>query len=503
MWGSSGAQDHPQRSLDPLLSLFVNTAHHRPTVELLVTAERAYSYGDFLAHTSGIVTLLREHGVQAGHRVALYADAYDSFFIAMLGVWLAGGVAVPINTALPAVSSRSLIERSQPRLLLHDPYIAPPVTDTPAAVITTAAPRTSPPEFTPVSGGDVAMILFTSGTTGMPKGVCQRLSAITGNARRVAAALKLRTDDRLFINTPAYYTSGICHFLTMMAAGASTVGETGFFFGEALLDRLLAQRCTGFGGAPAHLIRVVDPLLTPVRTPGLRFWVSSGDHLPMNTLAKTHTHLPDVALFNMYGLTEVSGRLCVLSPEQSDRRPGSVGRPLPDMRVVARNSTGEALHPGQVGELYVQGPLVMTEYLDDAAATAAALGSHGFRTGDYGHVDADGFVWVEGRKDDVFKRGGEKVSTVQIQQAMGTLDDILDCAVLAIEDPFLGHTPIAFIVPREGYAPRSGKLLRALREHLPASSLPSRIIPVISIPRTGSGKVIRQELLALLEGPRD
>ena len=341
-----------------------------------------------------------------------------------------------------------------------------------------------------------AMIMFTSGTTGLPKGVCQTLRSVSANAGHVALRLGLRADDRIFINTPPYFTSGICHFLTLLAAGGGTAGQLGFFFGAGLLDELAALGCTGFGGAPAHLVRVVEPL-EEVREHALRFWVSSGDHLPPAVIAKLRRVLPGVRLFNMYGLTEVSGRLCVLAPDELDERPGSVGRPIGDMRVAARAPDGEPAAPGQTGELFVTGSLLMQGYLDEPAVTAATLTAQGLRTGDFGHTDADGYVWIAGRKDDIIKRGGEKVSIVHVQQALQGLGRFADVAVLAAPDDILGHVPVAFVVPREdGF--KAGRVLRELRGVLPAASLPSRIVAVPAIPRTGSGKAIRAELQALL-----
>ena len=312
------------------------------------------------------------------------------------------------------------------------------------------------PRFTPRAADDLAVILFTSGTTGRPKGVCQTLAAVTGNAERVAAALRLTARDRLFINTPPYFTSGICHFLTLLAAGGSLVGEAGIFFGDGLLGRLAERRCTGFGGAPAHLVRVVAPMTTPRPASDLRFWVSSGDHLPQQIIDKAAVMLPGVSLFNMYGLTEVAGRLCILAPDEAARHQGSVGRPIADMQVTAHGADGGVLGPGAVGELYVSGLLLTSGYLDDPDATASALTPCGFRTGDYGHLDDDGYVWVEGRKDDIFKRGGEKVSSVQIQQAILGLDIATDAAVVAVPDESLGHVPVAFVVPRtpDGFSRR-------------------------------------------------
>ena len=281
-----------------------------------------------------------------------------------------------------------------------------------------------------------------------------------------------------------------------MANGGGTAGQLGFYFGTGLLDEMEALGCSGFGGAPAHLVRVVEPLEEP-REHAFRFWVSSGDHLPLPVIARLRRVLPGVRLFNMYGLTEVSGRLCILPPEELDARVGSVGRPIGDMRVAARRPDGAAAAAGETGELFVTGSLLMQGYLDEPEITASTLTAHGLRTGDFGRTDADGYVWIEGRKDDIIKRGGEKVSIIHVQQALQGLGRFADVAVLAAPDDILGHVPVAFVVPVEdGF--KASRVLRELRGVLPSSSLPSRIVAVPAIPRTGSGKAIRAELQAIL-----
>ena len=143
----------------------------------------------------------------------------------------------------------------------------------------------------------------------------------------------------------------------------------------------------------------------------------------------------------------------------------------------------------------------MQEYLDDPQVTAASLTPHGFRTGDFGRVDADGFVWVEGRHDDIIKRGGEKVSLVHIQEALRALGLFRDVAVIAADDELLGRVPVAFVVPAEPGAFERAAVMRALRRALPATSLPSRVVALAEIPRTGSGKPLRPELLRLDRRP--
>ena len=178
-----------------------------------------------------------------------------------------------------------------------------------------------------------------------------------------------------------------------------------------------------------------------------RFWVSSGDHLPLPVIEKFRRVLPGIGLFNMYGLTEVSGRLCVLPPAELDARVGSVGRPIGDMRVVGRRGDGAEAAPGETGELYVTGSLLMQGYLDEPEITARTLTPHGLKTGDFGTVDESGYVWIDGRKDDIIKRGGEKVSIIHVQEALQDLGRFADVAVLAAPDDILGHVPVAFVVP--------------------------------------------------------
>lgn len=498
-------------------------AAERPDAILLRTRGRTYTYSDTLRRVARVAAALRAAGTQRGDRVALLLEEYDQFFVSMLGVWLSGAVVVPLNTSLPATDVAWLVGKAAPtHLVVPTAEAGETVAAAAAADAASAWPDPqrlivavdgdgmvrglgdgpTPAELDlaglePVVEDELAMIMFTSGTTGLPKGVCQTLRAISSNASHVSRTLGLGEDDRIFINTPPYFTSGICHFLTLMAAGGGIAGQLGFYFGAGLLDEMEAQGCSGFGGAPAHLVRVVEPLEEP-REHGFRFWVSSGDHLPLPVIEKFHRVLPGVELFNMYGLTEVSGRLCILPPAELDVRVGAVGRPIGDMRVVARRGDGAEADPGEVGELFVTGSLLMQGYLDEPEITARTLTAHGLKTGDFGRVDDSGCVWIEGRKDDIIKRGGEKVSIIHVQQALQGLGRFADVAVLAAPDDILGHVPVAFVVPFEPEGFKASRLLRELRGVLPSTSMPSRIIAVEAIPRTGSGKAIKAELKALL-----
>ncbi len=361
-------------------------AAERADATLLRTRDRTYTYADMEARATRVAAALRAAAGRRGARVALVLEEYDQFFVCMLGAWLAGQVVVPLNTSLPQHDIDWLVGKARPDVIvLPDDAACPTAEDGPVRLVVTAdagglvdgvraaggeaAPAIPADELEAVREDEQAMIMFTSGTTGLPKGVCQTLRAVSGNAGHVALVLGLEADDRIFINTPPYFTSGICHFLTLLANGGGVAGQLGFYFGAGLLDAMEAEGCTGFGGAPAHLVRVVEPLEDP-REHAFRFWVSSGDHLPLPVIEKFRRVLPGVRLFNMYGLTEVSGRLCVLPPAELDVKVGSVGRPIGDMRVVARRGDLTEAAPGEQGELYVTGSLLMQGYLDEPEITA-------------------------------------------------------------------------------------------------------------------------------------
>jgi acyl-CoA synthetase (AMP-forming)/AMP-acid ligase II len=489
-------------------------ATERADETLLRSRGRAYTYADMEARATRVAAALLAAAGRRGARVALVLEEYDQFFACMLGAWLAGQVVVPLNTSLPQADVDWLVGKCRPDVIvLPDDQACPTPDDGPVRLVVTAdaeglvdgvrpaggaaAPVVSTGDLEAVREDELAMIMFTSGTTGLPKGVCQTLRAVSSNAGHVSLTLGLEAGDRIFINTPPYFTSGICHFLTLMAAGGGVAGQLGFYFGTGLLDEMEAEGCTGFGGAPAHLVRVVEPMEEPREHP-FRFWVSSGDHLPLPVIEKFHEVLPGIRLFNMYGLTEVSGRLCVLPPAELDVKVGSVGRPIGDMRVVARRGDLTEAAPGEQGELYVTGSLLMQGYLDEPEITTKTLTVHGLKTGDFGKVDESGAVWIAGRKDDIIKRGGEKVSIIHVQEALQALGRFADVAVVAAPDDILGHVPVAFVVPNDPEGFKASRLLRELRGVLPSTSLPSRVIAVEQIPRTGSGKAIRAELRKML-----
>ncbi|MCB0403372.1 MAG: acyl--CoA ligase [Bdellovibrionales bacterium] len=473
--------------MENIVATLINRAESHPDRLLIDAPDGALSYAAFFKRSLSIAERISMRGVQRGERVAIVAKDYASCLTSIFGCWLSGTVAVPLNLSLSGEVMRELMQEADVKLLVQQGGDAGPHNEIETLKYVELPSRSFTKDpLVAMQASEDALILFTSGTTGKNKGACLSLGALSYNALLAGTALKLSKDDRIFVNTPPYYTSGLSHFLTMLTVGGSIVARNGFYFGEALVEMMDRFLCTGFGGAPTHLMRVVETLPDGGMPERVRFWVSSGDHLPVSVIRKAAKRFPHLEIFTVYGLTEVGGRLCVLDPKFLPEKAGSVGKPVTGMSLSIRTQTGGEAKTREIGEVIVKGPLLMRNYLGQKESERE------FATGDFGYFDEDGFLWLKGRRDDLFKSGGEKVSCIQIQQAILQTGMVYDAVVLASSDAHLGKVPHAYLVPTSRY--NEDALRQLLRSELAPHQFPKKFILVDAIPRTGSGKVRKAEL---------
>jgi acyl-CoA synthetase (AMP-forming)/AMP-acid ligase II len=265
-------------------------------------------------------------------------------------------------------------------------------------------------------------------------------------------------------------------------------------YGAGILDHMDKYDCTGFGGVPVHFIRLVGALDQAKKPPRWRFLMNSGDHLPVSIIQEIRNSLPEVQIFCVYGLTEVAGRLCILPPKIIDRKMGSVGLPLNGMQVTIRDEKGELVSPFEEGEVFAEGSCLMSGYLNNTAVNLKVMKTYGFATGDYGYLDDDGYLFLRGRKDDIFKVGGEKVSVKMIEEHIYGFEGIEDFIVIPFLDKHMGMVPCLYYVPDMVSEFSRKKLLRKLRKELPPTHIPAIIKQVSQIPRTSSGKAVRKSV---------
>jgi long-chain acyl-CoA synthetase len=476
------------------LAILHNAAMSNPKGRALVTGGKEYTFIELQSSVLAMSRHLHNHGFKPGGVAALFLEDYLDFFRAMFAVWAAGGAVMPINMSLPESLRAHLISKVGPDLAIISDDSAGNNKELKTISIDAVDfnDTANNAEAIQPACEDLAIIMFTSGSTGLPKGIPCTHKMVAGNAWLMSHILGLSEVDALFINTPCYYTSAICHLLTCFSQNAALVAERGFMFGPQIFEHIEANQCTGLGGAPAHLQKIAQT--APHAPDCLRFFMSSGDHLPPDLIRQCMRKYPGVNVFTVYGLSEVAGRLCVLEPEHLPDKIGSVGKPLPGMEVRILNEEGEPVMQGEVGEVHVKGHILMTGYLDASDAGVGPSPKKGFPTGDFGYFDEDGFLFLLGRRDDIFKSGGEKVSTLLIAEALQEMKEFSDLAVTAKSDALMGKVPIVYYVLKPDAEFNQAEIMSMLRKKLPANHIPRLFKQVDLIPRTGSGKVIRKEL---------
>jgi len=321
-----------------------------------------------------------------------------------------------------------------------------------------------------------ALILFTSGSSGAPKGVVLSATGIAANVDAILGYLPVSAASRTPLTLPLIYSySLVGQALVTLRAGGALVGLGGMAYPSEQLEAMMRLGCDGVSSVATALRALAEVALElpEGERPRFRYVASAGGPLDLATVEKLRLGFPRAQLFNQYGLTEASPRVTAISEREPAFLRGSVGRALLGTTVRERG-----------GELYVSGPSVMMGYLDDPDATARALGEGGLRTGDLGRVDADGYVWVTGRADGLVKIAGERVSTEEVTSVLLALDGVREAAVVAVPDERLGARLVGFVVSTV----ETALLSKLLRERLAPAKRP-RLVAVDALPLNARGKI--------------
>ncbi len=457
--------------------------------------DRRLSRRDVRARVAQRIAQLRELGVEPGGFVILFCDRGISFWIDILALWALGARPVCLESDVEPAHWENVLDITRAGWIsggaaaISGGLRTVPEIDWDAPL----AGRGDVSFYRPADD-EIAGLIFTSGTTGLPKGVPLTHRALSLNALGTASRLRLGPGDRLMIATPFRFISSISHFIVTLLAGASFHGVERKLMPGDLIKAIEEERITAFGGSPFHarFIAMADAS----RLPRLRWLMSSGDHLPKAVISDLRRAFPGLAIHTVYGMAELAGRFCTLAPEFVDDCAGSVGLPIPGLRLQVLNDDGAACGPHEIGSIFASGDIAFSGYYRNAAADQSVITPNGFKTGDLGYVDERGFVYLSGRSDSVFKRSGVKVSAQTITDAILSLGVFDDVVVLSRPDPVEGAAPVAYVAGGDESIGK-GDLLRMLRPALSGKHLPKELVRVAEIPRTGSGKVDRRRLKAL------
>ena len=472
--------------------------------------ERSVEYHDLAAKAEDYARFLRSTGVQSGDRVIIVGLNVIEWVVAYLAVMRLGAIAVPANNRISALQMADLVNLLEARVAIADKRHASLLVQTsilvlPLEMATAMSAQEDLPDF--VTGEAPALISFSSGTTGEPKGALLSTHALCMASEVFRQFFRATSDDSTVVIAPMFHNTGfIDQFGQMLLAGGETMLVEEFHRKEAL---------AAFKAAPATFVTAVpsvlrmlmilddaDAVFGPARTV-----LFGGSPMPAAWSREMLERWPHLELVHGYGLTEFGCACSFLPPAMITDFGESVGfaAPFAELRVVGED--GRDVAQGESGEVWVAGPTRMTEYWRRPEANAEKLSGKWLRTGDLGRFDEAGRLFLEGRRDDVINRGGEKILPSHLECLLAELPEIGYCVVIGIPDPILQEVPVAALEIRPGRTFDEASARAFLAARLPAYAMPVHFILFDPFPRIASGKVdrrnVRDAVIAMLndQGP--
>ncbi len=495
----------------------------RANAPALLWQDRTWSYDDLEHWSANVAAGLAARGIGAGDRVALGLPNSPELIAAVLGVLRSGAVLVPLNPRYTAAEAAFIVDDAAAALVItHAEQAGVLASATRASIVTDLPELGAAASFAPPARAieDAAMIVYTSGTTGRPKGVVLSHRALVSNLATVAAAWEWTENDRLLLTLPCFHVHGLgLGVLGSFAVGSSIVLRSRFVAEE--VPALLARyRCTMFFGVPTMYNRLVglpDAVVAAIDPSRMRLWVSGSAPLTAATFERFRARFGH-ELLERFGMTE--GGFMIAAPFAGPRRPGVVGLPLPgiDVRLIDPDRADEGeivpVPSGEAGEIVIRGPNLFSGYWRRPEGTNLTAGrlasSHSpdtreafvsghFRSGDLAVAEADGMIRIVGRRSvDIIKSRGFKISAVEIENCLQTHPAVAEVAVVGVPHADQGEAVVAAVTPTESAAVSAEELRTFACEHLAPHKVPSRFVFLAEIPRTGPGKFKKRELIERL-----
>jgi acyl-CoA synthetase (AMP-forming)/AMP-acid ligase II len=503
-------------------------AAETPGAPAIATLTARLGYAELAQRMLALASAFRAQGVRAGDRVVVALPNGPAMVVASLAVQALGGTAVEVNRGWGVGPLRDVVARTKPRQVVtygRDARIwgealegtaidrvwvvhrePPPraiqdVLRRPAhwlrddASVRSDAPPATAGELPMIDPDDVALILFTSGSTGAPQGVLQTHRNIDANSRSIVGYLDLTAQDRVLATLPLYYCYGRSLLQTHLLVGGSVYFDDRFAFPRVVMEALAAEGCTGFAGVPLTfeiLRRSVD--MSSIPMPALRYVTQAGGAMAPDTIRWAREAFAPAPLFVMYGQTEATARVTYLPPERAVEKEGSIGIPVSGVEVRVVGEDGTERRPGEVGEMVVRGASVTPGYLDDPDATSEILRDGWLWTGDLATRDEEGYLYHRGRAREMIKVGGRRVSPVEIEQLIERHPDVVEAAVRGIPDDLMGEVPAAYVVSRPGRSITTDDVRAFLRTTAAPWLMPATVTFLERLPRNEAGKLLRADL---------
>ena len=474
----------------------------------VVDGERNCTFAEFRQRVERMAAGLHSAGIQRGDRVAVLLPKCLEECVALFAASRVDAVVVPINPVLRAEQVQHILSDSEARVLLSrndvlaglrlslDDLHVLDVDAEPTVGLSGAVPQAR------AIAQDLAAILYTSGSTGSPKGVMLSHGNLLAGTRIVRSYLGITAADRLLSVLPFSFDYGLNQLLTTIEQRATLV-LLSFQLGDQIVSQLARHRITGLAGVPTvwAILTKAAPTLQKTALPHLRYITNSGGAVPEPTVRRLRQLLPDTRIFLMYGLTEAF-RSTYLPPEQVDQRPTSIGRAIPESEVWVVTADGRRAAPGEHGVLVHRGPTVSLGYWRRPEDTQQVLRQNPLRgpheggdivcwSGDLVYEDDEGYLYFVGRRDNLIKCAGHRISPTEVEDALMATGAFSQVAVVGVADEWTGQRIVAVGVAADGSVNDSASagVLQALVARLPAHMVPKRIDWVNRLPLSPNGKV--------------
>ena len=497
----------------------VCSARRWPAKPAVVCGTRTLTFDELNTFSDHLSVALQESGVTRGDRVVLFAENSTELAIGLWATLKAGGVFVIVNPTAKSHKLHYILNDCGARAILAQPSLAQTLeaalhdvtsvraviwTDTPTEAGDagrTLTEVTDRARTRPAASGlidhDLCALVYTSGSTGDPKGVMLTHRNMTNTAWAVSTYLGNTPDDTVLCVLPLSFDYGLYQLITGARVGFTVVLERSFAYPYRVLQRIEQHRVTGVPGVPtifATLLRMAP--FDRLDLSSIRYLTNTGAALPPAHIRRLQHLFPQALIYSMYGLTECT-RVSYLHPSRLTDKCTSVGKAMPNCETYIVDDAGQRVGPGVVGELVVRGANVMRGYWCKPDETGRCLrpgdiaGEQVLYTGDLFQTDDEGFLYFVGRRDDIFKCKGEKISPKEVENVLYGMDSIAEAAVIGVDDAVDGQAVKALVVPRHGIKVTEQAVRRHCRNQLESFMVPKFVEICDKLPKTATGKIRR------------
>lgn len=495
------------------------TTARLPSKVALIEGTRRMTFAQTLSQVEALSARLARSGVSRGDRVALLFPNCIEFCVAYFAVLRLGAIVVPLNNRLAPREFAYVMNDCSPGTLIlgyqfwdtfhefkQDLKRAPELIyagEKPKKGVAFFAelvghPSQGVPPSAKLDPDEPACIMYTSGTTGLPKGAVMSHRNIFINARNAGAHMGYRERDVTLIVVPLFHVTGLNTQLVAFIYVGGTSVIMRVYNTSGMIELLARHQVTTMITVPTMFnLMLINPSLKQADLSALRALSYGGAPMDPQTITALQQRL-GVELFNAYGLTETSSLTTCMPACDTVRKGSSVGLAVSGVQLRVVDETGRDLPPNAVGELWVKGPNVVQTYWNKPEATAQNLADGWLRTGDYARIDDEGFVYIVDRKKDMINRGGENIYSIEVEGAILAHPKVLECAVVARPHSIFGEVVHAFVVPAPGQEPTEDEIIEHCRKYIAGYKVPASVSFLEELPRNPGGKVLKTQLRELV-----